>query len=110
MVDSLGDVYDCYEEAGNKARRIAKLADGEVRHFKLGDTYRRRHILNMPECLKCSIALYCGGGCMSRARQQRGSIFKPVCQQNKEFVGQTLKAYYLLNQAGKTGAAMGPVY
>jgi uncharacterized protein len=106
VVDSLGDIYDCYEEAGNKARRIAELAEGGVKYFKLKDTYERRHILNMPECLKCSIALYCGGGCMSQARLQRGSIFKPLCRQNKEFVGQTLKAYFLLNRAGKTGAGI----
>lgn len=109
VVDSLGDVYDCYEEAGNKSRRIAVLAEGGVRYFKLRDTYERRHILNMPECLKCSIALYCGGGCMCQARLQRGSIFKSFCLQNKQFVGQTLKAYFLLNQAGKTGPVTEPV-
>ena len=109
VVDSRGDIYDCYEEAGNKARRIAVLADGEVGYFKLRDTYQRRHLLNMPECLKCSIALYCGGGCMSQARQQNSSIFKPFCQQNKEFVGQTLKAHYLLRKAGKTGEGTEPI-
>lgn len=110
VVDALGDVYDCYEEAGHKARRIARLADGEVRNFSLGDTYRRRHILNMPECLKCSVGLYCGGGCMSQARLQRGSLFKSFCQQNREFIGQTLKACFLLKQAGKTGAAAEPFH
>ncbi len=110
VVDPLGDIYDCYEEAGTKSRRIATLAGGEVRYFKLKDTYERRHILNMSQCLKCSIALYCGGGCMSQARLQRHSIFKPFCQQNKEFVGQTLKAYFLLNKAGKPGSVTDPVY
>ncbi len=109
VVDSLGDIYDCYEEAGNKARRIGMLAGGAVRYFKLNDTYKRRHILNMPECLKCSIALYCGGGCMSLARLQRGSIFRPSCQLNKEFVAQTLKASFLLRQAGKAGAGTEPI-
>ena len=85
------------------------LAGGGVRYFKLKDTYKRRHILNMPECLKCSIALYCGGGCMSQARLQNGSIFKPFCQQNKVFAGQTLKAYFLLKQAGKAGAGTEPM-
>lgn len=102
VVDSLGDVYDCYEEAGNKERRIAVLARGEVDYFKLEKTYQRRHILNMPECLKCSIALYCGGGCLSQAKKQRGSIFKSFCQHNKELVGQTLKAQFLINQTGNS--------
>jgi uncharacterized protein len=110
VVDSLGDIYDCWEEAGNKARRIATLTGGGVRYFKLRDTYERRHILNMHECLKCSIALFCGGGCMSQARLQRGSIFKPICRQNKEFVGQTLRSYFLLNRAGKTVSVTEPVF
>jgi uncharacterized protein len=109
IVDGLGDIYDCYEEAGNKARRIGTFAGGEVSHFKLGDTYKRRHILNMPQCLKCSIALYCGGGCLSQARLQNGSVFKPFCQQSKEFVDETLKACFLLKQAGKTGPITEPM-
>lgn len=108
IVDSLGDVYDCYEEAGNRARRIAKLADEEVKYFRLNNTYAKRHILNLPQCLKCSIALFCGGGCMSQARLQHGSIFKPFCQQNKEFVKQTLKACFLLQRAGKSTSEAGP--
>ncbi len=109
VVDALGDVYDCYEEAGNKDRRTATLGGGKVKYFKLKDKYERRHILNMPECLKCSVALYCGGGCMSQARLQRGSILKSFCLQNKEIIGQTLKAYYLLNRAGKAGSVTGDI-
>jgi uncharacterized protein len=109
VVDPRGDIYDCFEEAGNKARRIGALSDGEIRYFKLNGSYRRRHILNMPECLKCSIALYCGGGCPNQARLRNGSLFKPFCQLSREFVGETLKAYFLLKQAGGTGPAPEPV-
>jgi uncharacterized protein len=101
VVDGRGDVYDCYEEAGNRSRRIAKLSEGDVTYFKLRDTHRKRHILNMPECLRCSIALYCGGGCMSQAHQQKGSIFRPSCLQTRAFVDDTLRAYYLLNRTEK---------
>lgn len=101
LVDSLGDIYDCYEDAGIKARRIGRLAGGQVRYFKLEDTYKRRHILNIPQCLKCSIGLFCGGGCMQQARVQKGSLFKAFCEQNKETVRQTLKACFLLSRAGK---------
>ena len=109
VVDARGDVYDCYEEAGNRARRTAKLFGGVVKYFKLKESYERRHILNMPQCLKCSIALYCGGGCMTQARLQNGSIFKPLCRQNKQFVAETLKAYYLLKRAGITGTGAEPI-
>jgi uncharacterized protein len=95
IIDPLGDVYDCYEDAGNKKRRIATFSNGELKYFSLKKTYSNRNILNIPECLKCSLALFCGGGCAIRARTQTGSIFNPYCHQNKEFITQTLKAYFL---------------
>jgi radical SAM protein with 4Fe4S-binding SPASM domain len=103
IVDSGGDVYECYQEAGDRARRIAALAGGAVRYFQLENVYKRRHILSIAACGKCSIGLFCGGGCMNLARRHKGSVFKPFCQQNKELVGQTLRAYFRLQQEGKAG-------
>jgi len=65
----------------------------------LKEKYSRRNLLNVPECLKCSAALYCGGGCPCHARIHKGSIFKSYCHQNKEFAAQTLKAFYLENKS-----------
>ena len=95
VVDPLGDLYHCYEEAGYKDRRIGTLSRGKVKFFALKEKYSRRHLLNVPECLKCSAALYCGGGCPVHARLQRGSIFRSCCHENKEFIAQTLKAFLL---------------
>ncbi len=108
-VDFLGDIYECLEEAGDRQKRIGTLSGGEVRYFELRDTYRNRYLANMPECLKCSIALFCGGGCISKTRTQQGSVFAQFCRQNKYFVAQTLKAFYMLKHAGNTGAASEPV-
>jgi uncharacterized protein len=95
VVDPLGDIYHCYEEAGYKDRRIGTLSGGKVKFFALKEKYSRRHLLNIPECLKCSAALYCGGGCPVHARLHKGSIFKSYCHENKEFIAQTLKAFFL---------------
>ncbi len=95
VVDPLGDIYHCYEEAGFKDRRIGTFSRGKVKFFALKEKYSRRHLLNVPECLKCSAALYCGGGCPVHARVNRGSIFKSYCHENKEFIAQTLKAFFL---------------
>ena len=96
IIDALGDIYECYEEVGDRKRRIATFSNGKLKYFSLKKTYFKRNILNIPECLKCSLALFCGGGCPVRARAQTGSIFKPYCLQNKEFIAETLKAYFLL--------------
>jgi len=95
IIDPLGDLYDCYEDAGNQERRIGSFSNGKVRFFPAKQTYSARHILNIPECLRCSLALYCGGGCPAMARAQTGSIFKPHCHQNKEIIAETLRAYFI---------------
>jgi uncharacterized protein len=98
VVDPLGDIYGCYEEAGHKDRRIGSCSGDKVTFRRLKETYSKRHLLNLPECLRCSAALFCGGGCPCEARLQNGSIFESFCHQNKAFIGQTLKAYYLLRR------------
>lgn len=98
VVDPLGDIYHCYEEAGHKDRRIGTFSRGKVKFFALKEKYSRRHLLNVPECLRCSAALYCGGGCPCHARIHKGSIFNSYCHQNKEFIAQTLKAFFLKNK------------
>jgi uncharacterized protein len=98
IIDPLGDIYDCFEEAGHKDRRIGVASHGKLEYFKLKETYSKRHILNIPECLRCSVALFCGGGCPNQARIQLGTIFKPNCHVNKYYIMQTLKAYYLLSK------------
>lgn len=95
IVDPLGDIYACYEEAGHRDRRIGALDNGKVRFCRLRDTYSRRHLLRLPECVRCPAALFCGGGCPNQARIQNGSIFKSSCHQNREFIAQTLKAFFL---------------
>ncbi|MCE5333343.1 MAG: radical SAM protein [Desulfobacteraceae bacterium] len=97
-VDPLGDIYECLEEAGFKDRRVGTLAGGELEFFELRDIYRKRYLENMPECLQCSIALFCGGGCISRTRTHGGSAVKNFCLQNKLFVAQTLRSCYLVQQ------------
>ena len=98
VVDPFGDVYGCYEEAGHRDRRIGSFTRGKIRFRALKKTYSKRHLLNLPECIRCSAALFCGGGCPCEARMQKGSMFKSFCHQNKTFIGQTLKAYFLQNQ------------
>jgi len=94
-VDPLGDIYECYDEAGDTSRKVAKFSNGKIEYFALKDEYARRTLNNLPECLDCSLSIFCGGGCPVRAKETQGSIFEPYCQQNKEFIRQTLKAFYL---------------
>jgi uncharacterized protein len=95
IVDPFRDIYQCYEEAGHRDKRIGSFANGKLRYYALKGKYSRRHLLNLPECMKCSMALFCGGGCPVHAKNVNGSIFRSYCHQNKEFIAQTLKAFYM---------------
>jgi uncharacterized protein len=110
VVDPSGDIYECIDDAGHKDRRIGTLAGGEVKYFELNKDYEKPPLCDKPECLKCSIALYCGGGCANRLKAQNDPLAASFCLQIKEFVGLTLKAYLRLKQAGKAGAGTEPVY
>ncbi len=98
VVDSLGDIYECIDDAGHRDRRVGTLTGGEVQYFKLGEAHEKLHLRDKPECLKCSVALYCGGGCINRFKAQTGSTASEFCLQVKEFVGLTLKSYFLLKK------------
>ncbi|MCE5336863.1 MAG: SPASM domain-containing protein, partial [Desulfobacteraceae bacterium] len=104
VVDSLGDIYECIDDAGRKERRIGSLAGGEFKHCERGEEYRKPHLRDKPECLKCSIALYCGGGCVNRMKARDGDPSAPFCLQVKEFVEQTLKSGFLLNRNAASGS------
>jgi radical SAM protein with 4Fe4S-binding SPASM domain len=98
VVDSLGDIYECIDDAGHRDRRIATLAGGQVEYFDIGEDHEKPHLHDKLECLKCSIALYCGGGCVNRLKAQSDSLPDSFCLQVKEFVGLTLKSYFLLKK------------
>jgi len=95
VVDGRGDIYNCSEEQGMPDRRVGAIIDGDVRYFPLLESYGDRHILNIPECLNCSAAMFCRGGCARQALVRTGTILAPDCHHNREMIGQTLKAYFL---------------
>lgn len=94
VVDSLGDVYECIDDAGHKERRVATLANGEVESFGIREDCQKPYLSDRPACLECSVAFFCGGGCPNRLKTPAASF----CLQIKEFIALTLKSYFLLKQ------------
>ncbi len=100
VVDSAGDIYECIDDAGHTERRVAALAGGEVKYLKRNEGYDKVRLCDKPECLKCSIALYCGGGCINRLKNRDESLSASFCPQVKEFVALTLRSHFLLKKHG----------
>ncbi len=94
VVDPFGDLYACFEEAGYPQYRVGHISGSGVEFFPLHDTYKTKHIANIDECLKCSVALACGGQCGVRCRAKTGDLFKPHCQDIKQVILDGLKLAY----------------
>ncbi len=104
VVDSLGDIYECIDDAGHKERRRGVLAGGGVDYLTPGGNSKKPHLRDKPECLECPIAFFCGGGCINRIKVQNGSTAEQFCLQVKEFVGLTLKTCFIMKKNKLDGA------
>ncbi len=98
VVDPFGDLYACFEEAGYPEYRVGHVSDGGVEFFPLRDQYKARHLANMDDCLKCSVALACGGQCGVRCRAKTGDLFRPHCHDIKQVILDGLKLAYQKKQ------------
>lgn len=98
VLDPFGDLYACFEEAGYPEFRVGHVSESGVEFFPLHETYKTRHIANMDECLKCSVALACGGQCGVRCRAKTGDLFKPHCSDMKRVILDGLKLAYKKRQ------------
>ncbi len=98
VVDAFGDLYACFEEAGYPEYRVGHVSDGGVEFFPLHDKYKTRHIANMDECLRCPVALACGGQCGVKSRAKTGDLFKPYCGNVKKVILESIKLAYQRNQ------------
>jgi len=97
VVDPLGDIYACTEEAGYPEFRVGHINETGVEFFPLRDVYKTRHLENLPDCLRCSVALACGGQCSVQCRKKTGDLFKVKCDDLKSVILDSIKRGYVLN-------------
>lgn len=110
VIDPFGDLYACFEEAGYPEYRVGHVSKDGVEFFPLRETYKKRHVANMEECVKCPVALACGGQCGVRCRAKTGDLFKPHCDEIKTTILEGLKLAYqkrLKNGGAPVQAAAG---
>lgn len=94
VVDPFGDIYACSEEAGYPEYRVGHINNERVEFFPLRETYKSRHLGNLPECLCCSVALACGGQCGLKCRVKTGNLFKIHCDGLKRTILSVIKQEY----------------
>ena len=97
VVDPAGDLYECIDDAGRKDRRTGHLEEGSREVLKPAECHLKPYLCDKPECLACSVALFCGGGCHNRLRTSGPPGSAPFCLQVKDFIALSLRTSCLLN-------------
>ncbi|MBI4237625.1 MAG: radical SAM protein [Deltaproteobacteria bacterium] len=98
LLDHRGDIYSCYEEAGNRHLRVGTFdGAGTVAMADRYATYQSRHVGKYEPCARCSVALTCGGGCAAAARGTNwttGTIFTNHCDAHRELVAMSIQRIF----------------
>ncbi|MFB3883489.1 MAG: radical SAM protein [Armatimonadota bacterium] len=82
--DSL--VYVCPESAGNARYAVGTYFPRFSLRANRLRLWRGRSVLTLPECRRCNIATFCGGGCAYSALRQCGRTMRGMCGRAPEIV------------------------
>lgn len=85
-----GLIYTCPESIGNEELSIGRFYPELEFSEKKMDLWRKRYVMNMEKCRRCSFAPICGGGCpLSSLLISEGK--EPVCERFREVLDVFLK-------------------
>ncbi|MBC7953458.1 MAG: radical SAM protein [Rhodospirillaceae bacterium] len=109
VIDPFGDVYACWEQTGNPATRMGRIAEDGSFHTEATShcNWRTRSAVSNPTCLRCRFLLHCGGGCAVQAERAHGRFFTNFCDEFGVRFRQRVAEAYLEHTAGmpETGTA-----
>lgn len=92
--DFTGTIYSCTATVGNKGDELGTFYPEITKNETAIESWQNRDITTIPECKSCSVALACGGGCASVAKNKNGHPNSPDCRPVKELLSLGA-AYYL---------------
>ena len=95
MFDPLGDVHSCWDEVGDRSRRIGTYDEtGVTLVGEVAATWLSRFPGAIEDCSLCPYALIHKSGCGSQARLSSGSLFAPDCKTFQEHFPRSLAHAY----------------
>ncbi len=84
-----GLIYICPESIGDRRNAVGRYSPRYQVWPRRLERWQNRSVLTLPECQRCNIATFCGGGCAYAALRRHGSPAHGVCGDAPEIV----KAY-----------------
>ncbi len=92
--DYTGTIYSCTATVGKKGEELGTFYPQITKNETAIETWQNRDITTIEKCKTCEVALACGGGCASVAKNKNGHVNTPDCRPIKELLSLGA-AYYL---------------
>jgi uncharacterized protein len=94
--DFTGTIYSCTATVGKEGEALGTFYPTEHLHTEAIEAWQERDVTTIEACQSCSLALACGGGCGSVAKNKNGSVYSPDCRPIQQLLSLGA-AHYLMN-------------
>ena len=84
--DYTGTIYSCTATVGKKGEELGTFYPEVTLNTEAVEAWQDRDITTIAACKDCSLALTCGGGCGSVAKNKNGSVSSPDCRPVQELL------------------------
>ena len=91
--DFSGAIYSCTATVGKKGEELGTFYPAVTKNEDAISEWQDRDITTIEKCKTCDVALVCGGGCASVAKNKYGQVNTPDCRPVKELLSLGAKAY-----------------
>ena len=92
--DASGKIFSCTATVGKAGEELGTFYPAVTLKQDQIDDWEERDVTSIPECQDCSLALACGGGCASVAKNQTGRVHSPDCRPIRELLSLGLDLYF----------------
>lgn len=84
--DYTGTIYSCTATVGKQGEELGTFYPEVSRKEDTIEEWQNRDITTIEKCRSCDVALACGGGCASVAKNKNGHVNTPDCRPVKELL------------------------
>lgn len=92
--DYTGTIYSCTATVGKQGEELGTFFPEVTRRNELIEDWQSRDVTTIEQCRSCELALACGGGCASVAKNKLGSVHSPDCRPVNELLSLGASYYF----------------
>jgi len=92
--DYTGTIYSCTATVGKQGEELGTYYPTVLLNTEAVEAWQDRDITSIAACKDCSLALACGGGCGSVAKNKNGFVSSPDCRPVKELLSLGAAYYF----------------